>query len=105
VKPSRTSHCTHIVSSQTETIQARLQSFDEQLARLRMTKGRVIARVSHAERKRGYSTEDLGWRAFHDNAVKSGVDGHRICHTFAVCVSFRNPTAALSMTLACPAAK
>ena len=37
---------------QSERIQARLQSLDERLARLRMKKERLIARVSHAERKR-----------------------------------------------------
>lgn len=37
---------------QSEKIQARLQSLDERLARLRMKKGRLIARAGHAERKR-----------------------------------------------------
>ena len=37
---------------QSERIKARLQSLDERLARLRMKKDRLMARVSHAERKR-----------------------------------------------------
>ena len=37
---------------QSERIQARLQSLDERLTRLRMKKGRLIARAGHAERKR-----------------------------------------------------
>ena len=37
---------------QSERIQARLQSLDERLARLRMKKDRLIARATHAERKR-----------------------------------------------------
>jgi hypothetical protein len=37
---------------QSEKIQARLHSLDERLARLRMKKDRLIARASHAERKR-----------------------------------------------------
>ena len=37
---------------QSERIQARLQSLDERLTRLRMKKGRLMARAGHAERKR-----------------------------------------------------
>ena len=37
---------------QSEKIHARLQSLDERLARLRMKKGRLMARAGHAERKR-----------------------------------------------------
>lgn len=37
---------------QSERIHARIQSLDERLARLRMKKGRLIARAGHAERKR-----------------------------------------------------
>jgi len=37
---------------QSEKIQARIQSLDERLARLRMKKGRLLARAGHVERKR-----------------------------------------------------
>ena len=37
---------------QPERVLARIQSLDERLARLRTEKNRLIARASHAERKR-----------------------------------------------------
>lgn len=37
---------------QSEKIQTRIQSLDERLARLRVKKGRLLARDGHAERKR-----------------------------------------------------
>jgi hypothetical protein len=39
--------------AQSEKVRIRLQALDERLARLRMEKNRLIARVSQTERKRG----------------------------------------------------
>jgi hypothetical protein len=58
---------------QSETVRFRLQALDERLARLRMQKIRLIARVSQAERKRDTRRKILVGRA-----VLAAVDRERV---------------------------
>jgi hypothetical protein len=46
---------------QSEKVRLRLQALDERLARLRMEKNRLIARVSQTERKRDTRPQDPDW--------------------------------------------